>query len=240
MMRRLVLLAAVFLSVARSAGPPWDKLPEEWTSEDVVRILRDSPWSPSKFSLDAKFTERHPDPLTRIAQDSEVPSSQGTVGRVEFTRAHPLPAVTVLWRSARTMRLAEAKRMELENRKPGRVAPGELPDYVLSVEGDEPLRILRGAKEDLHDTVFLELESGGTLDFTTVEFLEGPDAEGVRAEFHFPRGLDGPPAVDPESQRVVFHCRATAKKEAAGRANALAFRVEFRPRAMKVRGKPDL
>jgi hypothetical protein len=240
MMRHLVLLGAFFLPVILSAGPPWDKPPGEWAMEDVYRILRDSPWSPSKFSLDAKFTERHPDPLTRIARDTPDPSPMGTIGRVEFARAHPLPAVTVLWRSAKTVRTAKAKQIEFQARKFDRIPPGELPDYVLSVEGDEPLRILRDAKEDLRDTVFLELESGGTLDFTTVEFLEGPEADGVRADFHFPRSLDGRPAIDPESEQVVFHCRATAKKELAGRGNALGFRVAFSPRAMKVRGKPDL
>jgi len=31
----------------------------------------------------------------------------------------------------------------------------ESPDYVIAIEGDEPMRILQNAKEDLHDTVFL-------------------------------------------------------------------------------------
>ena len=239
MIRRLLLLATVFLPLALSAGPPWDKPPSEWTIEDAYRILRDSPWSPAKFSLDAKWTEEHRDPLTRIARDTPDPSPQDTLARVDFRRSHPLPAVTVLWRSAKTLRLADAKRLASEG-KTARSATEGLPDYVLSVEGDEPLRILADAKEDLHDTVFLELDNGGTLDFSTVEFLDGSEAEGVRAEFHFPRERDGQPAIDPESARVVFHCRAIAKKQMAGRNNALAFRVEFSPRAMKARGKSDL
>jgi len=35
-------------------------------------------------------------------------------------------------------------------------------DYVVAIEGDEPMRIIRSAKEDLHDTVFLELDNGFT------------------------------------------------------------------------------
>jgi len=240
MIRRLLSLAATFLPLALAAGPPWDKPPEDWTMEEVYRILRDSPWSPSKSSLDVKWTQLHRDPLTRMARDTPDPSPQDTLARVDFARAHPLPSVTVLWRSAKTIRLAEIRRIAAQGGQSPKLEAGELPDYVLSVEGDEPLRILRDAREDLHDTVFLELENGGTLDFTTVGFLEGPEAESVRTEFHFPRARDGQPAIDPESERVVFHCRATAKKEMAGRGNALAFRVEFNPRVMKARGTSDL
>jgi hypothetical protein len=116
----------------------------------------------------------------------------------------------------------------------------ELPDYVLTVEGDEPQRILRDAKEDLHDTLFLELENGGTLDLTAVKYIDAAESDAIRTEMHFARALNGAPAIDPESEKVIFHCRANAKKEMQNRANALSFRVEFSPRQMKSRGQPDL
>jgi hypothetical protein len=110
----------------------------------------------------------------------------------------------------------------------------------LTVEVDEPQRILRDAKEDLHDTVFLELENGGT-------------AEPDRGEIHRRHGLGCVPYRDtffanvewqsgnrPGTQRVIFHCRANAKKEMQNRENALSFRVEFSPRQIKARGQPDL
>ncbi|HEY1424044.1 MAG TPA: hypothetical protein VGF20_11360, partial [Candidatus Acidoferrum sp.] len=107
-------------------------------------------------------------------------------------------------------------------------------------EGDEPLRMLRDAKEDLHDTIFLELENGGTLDLTSVKFIDDGDSDAIRTELHFARLLNGQPAIDPESEKVIFHCRANAKKEMQNRQNALSFRVEFCPRLMKARGQPDL
>ena len=70
--------------------------------------------------------------------------------------------------------------------------------------------------------------------------MDETDAETLRTEFHFPRTVNGEPALDPESARVIFHCRAAAKKETPGRGNSLSFRVEFSPRAMKARGRPDL
>jgi hypothetical protein len=116
----------------------------------------------------------------------------------------------------------------------------ESPDYVVAIEGDEPMRILRSAKEDLHDTVFLELDNGFTLDLASVQFLDGADADPIRTEFHFPRQVQGKPAIDPDSEKIVFHLRATAKKELPNRENAISIRVDFHPKDMRAQNVPDL
>jgi hypothetical protein len=179
-----------------------------------------------------------------VVDDSKVNGrNTAIVPGVTLTLSRPLPAVTVLWWSSKTIRLAEAKRIEARagaKDAVARVDANPFADYVLSVEGDEPLRILRDAREDLHDTVFLELENGGVLDLASVKFVEEGDTDVVRTEMHFARMLNGEPAIDPESAKVIFHCRANAKKEMPNRENALSFRVEFNPRQMKARGQPDL
>jgi hypothetical protein len=239
----LFTMSAV-VAAAVAANLPWDKAPEQWTIDEVFRILRDSPWSPSKFTLEANFTQRRSDPRTGIAGDERVNAKYtAVVPGVTLSRGHALPAVTVLWWSSKTIRLAEAKRLAARAGGSGAVAKvsvDPLPDYVLTVEGGEPQRILRDAKEDLHDTVFLELENGGTLDLTAIKYVEGAESDAVRTELHFARLLNGEPAIDPESQRVIFHCRANAKKEMQNRENVLSFRMEFCPRLMKARGQPDL
>lgn len=243
MLRRYLFLALCFASIAIAAHSPWDKPPEQWTQADVFRILRDSPWSPAKFAIESEYRQRYKDPQSRVIIDSPVQAQRADVWGISVSRAHPLPTVTVLWWSSRTMRLAESKRLESRSGAAAanrQIDTAPLPDYVLAVEADEPLRILRDAREDLHDTVFLELENGGTLDVTSVKFPVEADAETLRTEFHFARLLNGEPAIDPESEKVIFHCRANAKKEMPGRDNSLSFRVEFSPRAMKVRGQPDL
>jgi len=116
----------------------------------------------------------------------------------------------------------------------------ESPDYVVAIEGDEPMRIIRSAKEDLRDTVFLELDNGFTVDLASVQFLDGADADPLRTEFHFPRTVEGKPAIDPGSEKVIFHCRATAKKELPNRDNAISIRVDFHPREMRAQNVPDL
>ena len=242
--RRFLCLSALVVSATVAAGLPWEKPPAQWTIGDVFRILQDSPWSPSKFSVEANYSQRHTDPQSGVVTNAQSnPQNTGPVPSVAFQKSHALPPVTVWWWSSKTIRLAEAKRLAA---KPGVKHPAEdlvmpeLPDYVLTVEGDEPLRILRDAKEDLHDTVFLELENGGTLDLASVKFVEDGDTDVVRTELHFARLLNGEPAIDPESDRVIFHCRANAKKEIPGRVSALSFRVEFSPKTMKALGQSDL
>ncbi len=232
------------VTIGVAAGPPWDKAPELWTLADVFRILQNSPWSPSKYTLESNYTQRTTNSQSGIVDDSPVNGrNTAVVPGVTLTRGHPLPAVTVLWWSSRTIRLAEAKRIEARAGAKGAVSKVDanpLTDYVLTVEGDEPLRILRDPHEDLRDTVFLELENGGVLDLTFVKYIEDGDTDVVRTEMHFARMLNGEPAIDPESAKVIFHCRASAKKEMPSRENALSFRVEFCPRLMKARGQPDL
>ena len=50
-----------------------------------------------------------------------------------------------------------------------------LPDYVVAIEGSEPLRIFQEASEDLHETVFVVLAEGLTLDLAQVKFVEATD-----------------------------------------------------------------
>ena len=66
-----------------------------------------------------------------------------------------------------------------------------MPDYVIAIEGSEPMRIFQGAKEDLHETVFLVLDEGLTLDLAEVKFVEATEDTEARVEFHFPREVGG-------------------------------------------------
>jgi hypothetical protein len=242
-------MCAFFLSLLAAAGTvasglPWEKSPEEWTMADVYRILRDSPWSPTKFSLESSYSQHPTDAQTGLPSDAASNGRNSSLVRgVMISRAHPMQAIPVLWWSAKIVRRAEGRCLALRQNAGAPAESGkltEMPEYVLSIEGDEPMRILRDAKEDLHDTIFLELENGGTLDLASVKYEDDSDSDVVRTELHFGRMLNGQPAIEPESERVILHCRATAKKEMPGRDNNLSFRVEFSPRQMKAQGQSDL
>jgi hypothetical protein len=238
---RLILVAVLALP-GSFGGSAWDKVPAKWNLADVSRILLDSPWSPAGVKLDREFTSRRTDPQTGMVTDAPVNANdENPVPGIQISRSRPLPKIPVIWWSSKTVRLAKQRLRQLSNPsltgEPLHV--DELPDYVLVIEGSEPLRILQNTKENLHDTVFLELTNGATLDLEGVRFFEGSELEQPRVEFHFPRQIDGRATLDPGSERIIFHCKASTKAPHSGR-DSLALRVEFRPRAMRVHGVPDL
>jgi hypothetical protein len=238
-----LILVAVLALPGSLGGSAWDKVPAKWNLADVSRILLDSPWSPAGVKLDREFTSRRTDPQTGMVTDAPVNANDANpVPGIQISRSKPLPKVPVIWWSSKTVRLAKQRLRQLSN--PSLTGEplhaDELSDYVLVIEGSEPLRILQDTKEDLHDTVFLELTNGATLDLKGVRLFEGTALEEPRVEFHFLREVDGRPTLDPESERIVFHCKASAKIPRPAHDNSLTLRVEFRPRAMRVHGVPDL
>lgn len=242
MMTRFILVALLVLP-ASLGGSPWDKVPAKWNLADVSRILQDSPWSPAGVKLEPEFTSRRTDPQTGMVTDAPVNTNNANpVSGIQISRSKPQPSVPVIWWSSKTIRLAQQRLIELRNPAFAgqRLRADELPDYVLVIEGSEPLRILRDTKEDLRDSVFLELTSGMTLDLESPRFFEGTEQEEPRVEFHFPKQIDGRATLDPDSERVVFHCKASAKTPRIGHDDTLALRVVFHPRAMRVHGVPDL
>lgn len=66
------------------------------------------------------------------------------------------------------------------------------------------------------------------------------DLADARLEFHFPREVEGHPAIDPQSEKIEFHCKDSVKTPRPGRQNALSSRTQFHPRLMRVNGVPDL
>ncbi|HWZ98263.1 MAG TPA: hypothetical protein VN025_10930 [Candidatus Dormibacteraeota bacterium] len=237
-----IALASIFaLSFPNNA--PWDKPASQWSAADANKIFEDSPWAPSKVTIETKYSQKYSDNLTHVVSESPINSQNSpTVQSMQISKGGT-PNYYVKWMSAKTMRLALEKMHRMRINVTGTQPPlkvEESPDYVIAIEGDEPMRVLRDAKEDLHDTVFIELDSGFTLDLATVQFLDGADADPIRTEFHFPRLIEGRPAINPDSEKVVFHCRASAKKEMPNRENAIAIRVDFHPRDMRAQNLPDL
>ena len=107
MLRRFFFIGIFFAAVALAANAPWDKPSDRWTPSDVFRILRDSPWSPARFAIESDYTQGRTDPQTGVATDSPSHVQGAVVRGIVVSRGHPLPAVTVLWWSSRTVRLAE-------------------------------------------------------------------------------------------------------------------------------------
>lgn len=238
------LVVCLLVPTLLLGADPWSKKPDEWTLEDVYRILSDSPWAPAKSEIDASlWFERRPYDRTKRPPDEKISPREDVWGaRVKAPGRKPLPEVSVLWWSSKVVRLAQQRLRQLQNRAPQGQLPlvEELPDIVIAVEGSEALRILRGAKEDLRDRAYLGLPNGMTLDVANIRFVEGDRVGEDYVAFHFPREVNGQATVTQDMQEVTFRCRATAKVERPGRPNALSLRVVFSPRKMRVHGQPDL
>jgi len=237
------ILVVVLAFPVPLGGSPWDKPPANWNLSDVSKILLDSPWSPATVKLEREVTAHQTDPQTHLQTDAPVNSDNANqIPGIQLSRSKPQPKVPVIWWSSKTVRLAQQRLHQLSNpalpAEPLHV--DDLPDYVLVIDASEALRILANAKENLRDTVFLELGNGTTLDLESAVIVEGSAQEKPRIEFHFPRQIDGRPTIDPESDRVIFHCKASAKTPRPDRDNSLALRAEFKPRIMRVHGAPDL
>jgi hypothetical protein len=234
-----------WLALLTSLGTvTWDKAPEKWDLKDVYHILQDSPWSPAESKIEGKLSPGELNSQTGLVNDSRSNPTDATtpVPRIQMSHSKPQPATPVLWWSSKTIRLAEQRLRQLENpsQSTGPLRVEDLQDYVLAIEGSEQLRIFRDAKDDLRDTVFLELPNGATLDIASVQFVEGVEGEEPRTEFHFSKQIEGRPTLDPSSERVIFHCKAVAKTVLPSQENAISLRAEFKPRIMHVHGVPDL
>jgi hypothetical protein len=239
-----LILVSVLSAGAGFTRDAWDKPPEQWTQADAYQILQDSPWSPAKSRIEVSFTTLYKrDRLTRMPSDS--PSAQSRKEReanVNLSGGKPLPAVSVLWWSARTVRLAQERLKELANSAPaGMPVPADtLADVVIVVEGSDALRIARAAGDDLRQSAYFEMPSGMALDASAVEVHEGEKAGDDYVAFHFPRRIEGQPTITPDMEKVVFRWKASAKDERAGQPDTISVRVAFEPRRMRAAGQPDL
>jgi len=238
-----IVLSSLVLLTSLGAAT-WKKAPEKWDLKDAYHILQDSPWSPAESKIEGKLSPGELNSQTGLVNDSRSNPTDATtpVPGIRMSHSKPQPATPVLWWSSKTIRLAEQRLRQLENpsQSTGPLRVEDLQDYVLAIEGSEQLRIFRDAKDDLRDTVFLELPNGATLDVASVQFVEGVQGEEPRTEFHFSKQIEGRPTLDPSSERVIFHCKAVAKTVLPSQENAISLRVEFKPRIMRVHGVPDL
>ena len=235
----LTALGASF-ALAQNSKPP-----EKWSYEEAYRLLTDSPWAPAKTGIDVTFGHEtiYRDNYAGVRTREVTPNRQETIGaRLTPGRSAPLAAISVLWWSSRTVRLAEQRVAQFRKRLPtDQKLEALLTEHlIIAVEGSEPLRILRDAGENLPDSVYLELPGGRTLEPLEIKFAEGERAGDDRVFFHFPRAVNGDTTIPAGTASAIFVCKAVSQKPVPGQPNSLALRVQFQPSKMIWAGQPDL
>src|SRR5215475_8872115 len=98
-----IVLASI-LALSFPTNTPWDKPADQWTAGETNKILEDSPWAPTKVTIETKYSQKYTDNLSRIVTDSPANAAQNSpvVQNVQISRGYA-PAYYVKWMSAKTM-----------------------------------------------------------------------------------------------------------------------------------------
>jgi hypothetical protein len=232
-----------------SASEPWNKNPQNWTTEDAERILTSSPWAQmanASFGDEEAGEPAPPGPLPGAAQAGMAGSRgatdghwDGGVGRISRTGVPSLP-ILIRWDSALPVREAA-----VQSRPDVKAATAEqaAKDYVITIIGLVPAKRYRDSGR-LSGTS----ESDDSVDARDPEDL----LEGLMGTTRLIRR--GRPALAPENVRIdgvtgtvhVFFPRTdpivAAEKEVVFRTRfgSLTIEKSFRLKDMVYKRRLDL
>jgi hypothetical protein len=243
-MLKALTMAIPFLAsiLSLAASDPWKNKPvREWTREETVQFLRNSPWvrkvtlgggplaggeplfSPSAFGGPSAGCLG----CAHIEPPQQAPRSAGT----SSPGGSPAATYFLQWTSARVMRQGFAHLLALQGQGREDSAPAPLDVYVVTVGGSD-LQAFEGMDETqlLKDAWIRPRRSKGKVPATRVNVLRGEQNRISVIHFGFPRELEGQPVIPDEEKAVEFQCRCGAK----------ALRAEFELKSMVFEGKRDL
>lgn len=223
----LCLAAGAALGLAVWAEePPWKKPPSQWTDEEALQVVRDSPWANEEILAKPLYVvvggedtstnigeprtggrrnpspplpplmERPPDPSQPLP-----PSKRDDSGLVSYL---------VRWESSRTVQAAFARLRELgldttaEFHSPSPRVPTDR--YVITVKTTEPVNrgpdLFDGLKPgDLLQRARLRTRQGEVAPAEIVRSGKGANAA---VHFLFPRQAKGKPLLQSEKERAEF------------------------------------
>lgn len=210
----LIISLAVSAAVAQKKDKPWT----DWSKEDAEKILNDSPWA--KTQTDTETTQK----LYSRTPDSGLSSDSVTAGTTaRLARGAVNQNIDIRFRvrlfSARPVRQALARMIELEQKPKAEVLTRlrgfaetkSVSSIIITItfESSEPaylgatMRAFNGATTAvLASKTYLETSDGKRV------FLQQyvpPGKDGFGARFIFPRLVDGPPFLTPNTGELRFH-----------------------------------
>ncbi len=208
-----------------AAKKPWEKPFEEWSQQETLKVLTDSPWA-------KQYTQAIP----IISRDS------GVTGEKDIFQQY-----TVRFFSALPVREAYVRMLQLMNnyadlpeqqkeafdQKFGRALSLEMDDQiVVAVEFDSNDRQLKlqidrffkTAKTDLlKQSAYLITKSHGRIEL--MEYFP-PSPDGTGAKFVFPRQIEGEPVVSEADKEVKFQLQVpdTGKVNVSRKTKQMVYR----------------
>lgn len=217
-MKLFFVCAAVLLVTAIAVGQkakPWT----EWTEKEATKILNDSAWGQTETETTAATESASTSTITQTTAGRREDQRISAATNVESgeTKARPSINYRVRFLSAKPVRAAFVRMIELQGATPERVAElrtfvdRDFADYVvisLSVDGTDRKRLglateeINGSDEEvLKKSAYLERKDGTRIFLTN---YRAPGADGLGAKLVFPRSVDGKPFIESSSGELRF------------------------------------
>ena len=228
-------LLLIFFGLAAWAGGPWtDKPYQQWTQQDVNKVLMDSPWA-QIISVDAPWlgvgfsgsSERGAGSGASQGAQSQGPGSGGPAGTPQPVTDYTGSTVQkekllVRWNSSHTVREAIARQAVLSGQFKQEEADKFVADAVDSYQvlvGGVDMSQFEGLDENtLTAKATLNLKkTKQTLTSTKVTILRKPGGSSVSSVLYdFPmKTAGGEPTIPPTEKTLEFSCRARDEKVVA-------------------------
>ncbi|MHA1944167.1 MAG: hypothetical protein ACW96M_07215 [Candidatus Thorarchaeota archaeon] len=225
---RLFGVVGFLITCVAWAGDPWKEKPfQEWTADDVQKLLTDSPWALKAKSqkMGTKVvTYQPPSYATTTSATTVCARSNGCgMGKVAppktVIRTPPPTGETIstvieshkfelLWLSALTVRQGLVRRRMLEGTitaKEGEKLLSNGPGhYVLALAGPDIYTLALIPDEEIQ-TASLHTRKGKKI-IPVQQVFRGKSQSGALAQilFYFPRAWDGKATLEPDETKVTF------------------------------------
>ena len=218
-MKRALLLYSAILLIAGSAtaqnAKPWT----EWTEKEAVKILNDSAWGQTQTEVGTADESAPTSAITQTTAARREDQRISAASTVESGESKPRPTLNyrVRFLSAKPVRAAFVRMMELQGASPERVAElrtfvdRNFGDYIvisLSVDGTDRKRLGLASEEisaadeaALQKSIYFERKDGARLFLSN---YRAPASDGLGAKLVFPRVVDGKPFIEPGSSEIRF------------------------------------
>jgi len=236
------LVVSILITLA--AKDFWEQKPwTQWSEQDALRILSDSPWARKQAVLAAAMkpsessTQRTTD-LPGVAPATGGRSAGAVLGQVGAAGATPGPnepvPLFIRWYSSVRVRQALARLGQVQGNAPEAEArkfvEQPMEEYMISVNGPFMDALNDLSFDDFKQKTFLVSKKDKSRKVELKSYVPPKDRKDSIALFSFPRQLNDKPAFGPEDDEIEF--------VAQGR--KVNLKMSFKLQKMMTEGKLDL
>jgi len=211
----LALLLVSGVALSASGKEFWESKPfTQWTEEDAMKMLADSPWTRTVSVLAGTLgidqTAQWPKDLPSLSTTGagrETASLAGMAGKNSYGTADFAP-VYISWLSSGKIRQALGRLAQLRSQAPEaqvrKLLDQRPADYQIAIFGPLMSCFNDVSLEDLKEKTYLVSKKDKSKKVFLKNYAAPMDRSDYMAVFAFERQLNGKPAFGPEDQEVEF------------------------------------